>query len=304
LDWWFEKKSLLPDNNERITIRDGNVGNDKVLVLTILKDNRSWGKNRTLQSHLKVLESISYPKNLTSIGLLVSNQDEFKIMEEYLLREEFEQRGYRSVTLINKDFPIDIGRSIQERHDLRIQRMRRSLLARARNALLTHALRDENYVLWVDADIIKMQHSNMLKKMIESNKDIITPRCKFGILEDYDGNAWAGPRKKPTKAERKSIESGGLFVPDQVQGATKHMGDFMNTKEEFVQLDSVGGTVLFVKADVHRQGVFFPTEYIIGTEWEHFGYDGIETEGLCYLAKSIGATCWGMPHMVVEHDFS
>lgn len=28
--------------------------------------------------------------------------------------------------------------------------------------------------------------------------------------------------------------------------------------------------------DVHRQGVIFPTEYIVGTDWNHFGYDGIE----------------------------
>jgi len=49
---------------------------------------------------------------------------------------------------------------------------------------------------------------------------------------------------------------------------------------------------------------FFPTEYIVGTDWEHFGYDAIETEGICYLAKSIGAQCWGMPHVVVEHDYS
>ena len=27
---------------------------------------------------------------------------------------------------------------------------------------------------------------------------------------------------------------------------------------------------------VHKQGVIFPTEYIVGTTWDRFGYDGIE----------------------------
>ena len=94
---------------------------------------------------------------------------------------------------------------------------------------------------------------------------------------------------------------------------TKHLSDFQRNdptmQKEFVKLDSVGGTVLFVKSGlhpptlflslfltshlvlllscsphfktnnksgVHKQGVIFPTDYIVGTTWDHFGFDGIE----------------------------
>ncbi|RLN96327.1 hypothetical protein BBJ28_00006757 [Nothophytophthora sp. Chile5] len=66
-------------------------------------------------------------------------------------------------------------------------------------------------------------------------------------------------------------------------------------------LDSVGGSVLYVRADVHRQGVLFPPHYVIGSEWEAEGYDGIETEGLCYIAHFLGFKCWGMPNDLIFH---
>jgi hypothetical protein len=67
-------------------------------------------------------------------------------------------------------------------------------------------------------------------------------------------------------------------------------------------LDSVGGTFLFVKAEVHRKGVLFPNGYVIGTEWGmKEGWDGIETEGLCYLARQIGYQCWGIANEAIHH---
>jgi len=295
-------------NPRNLIVRDQDLEkNERVLILTVLKDGQSWGRGRSFSDHLNIIESLKYNASLVSLGFLVSDASEFKKMEKVLRSKEFEKKAFKEITLVKKDFPQQIGRSLSERHDLRIQRTRRNIIARARNSLLMSALKDEAYVLWIDADIIRVT-PGMLHKMVKSGKDIVTPRCRFGPVDDYDGNAWQGPRKKPNSEERKQLANGGLFVPDQVHGVTKHLDDFRksdpNRETEFVQLDSVGGTVLLVKSDVHRQGIVFPTEYIVGTEWEHFGYDGIETEGLCYLARSIGATCWGMPHVEVEHDAS
>ncbi len=45
--------------------------------------------------------------------------------------------------------------------------------------------------------------------------------------------------------------------------------------------------------------------YIVGTKWEHKeGWDGIETEGICYMAKALGYKCWGMPNEIIKHDQS
>lgn len=69
-----------------------------------------------------------------------------------------------------------------------------------------------------------------------------------------------------------------------------------------LQLSSVGGTMLWVKADVHRDGVVFPTANIVGSEWERQGYIGLETEGICWMAQNLDYKCWGMPRMIILHS--
>jgi len=124
--------------------------------------------------------------------------------------------------------------------------------------------------------------------MLNSTKDIITARCKKGIFIDYDLNAWKGSRRKPTPEELEAIRRGEFWEPQPGPG-TKHVYNMRDPSHPepdfFVEVDSVGGTLLFVKGDVHRQGIGFTTSYVIGAEWEmEEGWDGIETEGLCYLA--------------------
>ena len=120
---------------------------------------------------------------------------------------------------------------------------------------------------------------------------------------DYDRNAWKGPRVRPNATESAAIARGKLFVPRGDNG-TQFMSDLAQGTEEYVQLDSVGGSVLYVKADIHRQGVAFTTNYVIGSDWEYEGYDGIESEGLCYVAKFLGYSCWGMVHERVYHSIN
>ena len=60
--------------------------------------------------------------------------------------------------------------------------------------------------------------------------------------------------------------------------------------------------MLFVRAQVHRDGVVFPVANIVGSEWERQGYLGLETEGICWVAKFLGYKCWGMPQSTIMHD--
>ena len=90
------------------------------------------------------------------------------------------------------------------------------------------------------------------------------------------------------------------YVPRDVQNNMYHFQTYIDNKDnEFelhkddpdyiIPLDSVGGAVLFMKSIVIKQGVIFPTSLIVGTTWDRQeGYDGIETEGVCYLAKPLG----------------
>lgn len=59
--------------------------------------------------------------------------------------------------------------------------------------------------------------------------------------------------------------------------------------------------MLYVRADVHRQGVMFPAHYVISSEWGREGYDGIETEGLCYSAHFLDFKCCGMVNESIVH---
>ena len=38
--------------------------------------------------------------------------------------------------------------------------------------------------------------------------------------------------------------------------------------KEFVEIDSVGGTMLKVSAEIFRQGINFPPYYVIGADWD------------------------------------
>ena len=57
-------------------------------------------------------------------------------------------------------------------------------------------------------------------------------------------------------------------------------------------IDSVGGTALLIRADLHRNGLNFPA-------FSHRGY--IETEGLAMIAKDMGHTCWALPELIITH---
>ncbi|KAI8909858.1 Anp1-domain-containing protein [Powellomyces hirtus] len=270
----------------------------RIAFMTIVRDQTSWGNGGSFARYINMITSFQYPKTHISLSFLVSDESEFEAMKN-LARETFSSEPYRKVTIFLATFEGAPPRA--ERHWDKYQKTRRRLIARIRNYLLASALTDEDAVLWIDSDMVEIP-PDLLGKMVDSGKDIIVPLCQMNHLGDYDLNAWQGKRKVPTEDERKAIARGELFVPGP-DGAlnTGNLAD--RFPDEFVPLDSVGGTVLYVRADVHREGAVFPPYYIIGAEWDQMeGYDGIETEGLCYVARTLGYKCWAMPHETVQHS--
>ena len=85
-----------------------------------------------------------------------------------------------------------------------------------------------------------------------------------------------------------------------------HMDD-MRGGPDLVRLDTVGGTVLLVRADVHRDGLIFPCfPYGAANPAVRrpgpFGLGGeLETEGFGIMARDMGYQCWGMPNLEVLH---
>jgi hypothetical protein len=184
------------------------------------------------------------------------------------------QHDFRRALVWKRDFGYRIPDGI-ERHEETIQVERRSILARSRNHLLFHALDNEQWVLWVDADLQEYP-PDVIQRLIATGKDIVQPHC---VLEyggrTYDQNAWAE--------------------------ADVHMDKLRD--QDMVRLASVGGTMLLVRADLHRDGLIFPP-YLYGRAHRDVrpGREGeIETEGLGLMATDMGVEMWGLPNLEIRH---
>ncbi|KAG0023485.1 hypothetical protein BGZ81_008098 [Podila clonocystis] len=271
-------------------------GKQTVLVLTLVQNHKSWGKGRSFSDFMSIVQGFDYPMSNINLGVLASDEKEFEAIAKYIKQIPGDKKNFFphiSVILREKD----AGVSRENRKDEDAQRDRRRLIARMRNYLLYSTLRDEDSILWIDSDMIRIPN-DLLRRMIDSGKDVITTATRIGSNGGfYDLNAWVGERIKPNAEEQATIEKGGIFVPQPKSVKFTH-----ELEGEFGELDSVGGTVLFVRGEVHREGVAFTTNYVIGAGWKYEGYDGIESEGLCYVAGFLGYKCWGMPHAIAEHS--
>ena len=61
-----------------------------------------------------------------------------------------------------------------------------------------------------------------------------------------------------------------MFLPSATP-STRYIKDLaasVDADAEFVKLDSVGGTTLYITAEAIRQGVNFPVRHIIGSQWD------------------------------------
>lgn len=163
------------------------------------------------------------------------------------------------------------------------QLARRAVLARSRNHLLFRALDDEDWVLWLDVDVIQYP-PDLIQRLLATEKSIVQPHCVLGYGgRTFDQNAWAGKPPRTMDAMRKD----GPIVP----------------------LDSVGGSCLLVAADLHRDGLIFPP-YLYGRAhpaarapgpWAPQPPGEIETEGFGLMARDMGQQCWGLPTFEILH---
>ncbi|MGA2597330.1 MAG: hypothetical protein ABSH09_10130 [Bryobacteraceae bacterium] len=243
---------------------------DRILILTPVKDALGG-----VASYCDRLRSLTYPKELIAVACLESDSsdDTWAQLQEFI--PALEREGFRRTMLLKKDFgyviPTGLVRSAPS-----IQRERRSILARSRNHLLFAALRDEEWVLWLDVDVIEFP-PDIIEKLLAAGGDIVNPHCVL----DYGGPTF----------DRNAWRSRG----------TLHMED-LRAEGDLVELDSVGGTMLLVRSDLHRDGLIFPPfPYGLGHPMAREGQGEIETEGLGIMAFDMGHRCWGMPNLEIRH---
>ncbi|WP_328629151.1 glycosyltransferase [Streptomyces sp. NBC_00353] len=250
-----------------------------VLVLTPLKDAAAF-----LPGYLDSLRSLDYPREAISLGLLEGDSSDTtpELLQQVLPGLEAE---YRRVTLVRRDFGLQLA---GPRWEPGIQRRRRSVLAKVRNHLLSRALVDEEWVLWLDVDVTDYP-ADLVQRLLGPRKDIVVPHCATAPGgPTYDLNTFALQPRAGTLNWSQWLRDGILQPP---KGFGRRYLDELRG-QGLVRVDSVGGTALLVRADLHRDGLIFPS-----FPYQHL----IETEGLAAMARDMGTACWALPDLEVVH---
>ena len=281
-------------NVTRYIRRRKNAASD-LLWLSLTYDEDSWGRNRlrwtrTIDDFLKMIPS-QHNVETISLGLLTSSIDEYRkyisATSQYPFAkvEIFFHPGYHQGQRVDRD----------HRHDDEVQTVRRAEIATLRNYLMLKTLREEAHILWVDADIFYFDNG-IVERILQHIQDqeevgIITARCSRDGAEDYDRNAWRGTRKGPRgwDLDQKEINQGELKSQGQFHVDKLIVG---TTDDDLIDLDTVGATILYLRASLIWRGLNFPHQFVVGTRWRKDGWDGIESEGLCYRARGLsGGKC-------------
>lgn len=162
---------------------------ERVLILTPLRDAATY-----LPKYFDLLSELTYPHHLIDLGFLVgdSTDDTLAVLAAELDRIQRQQDHlpFNSVLILEKDFGVVTGQSVEERHGFAAQAPRRKLMARARNYLLSAALKPEHsWVYWRDSDIVDSP-KKILEDFIAHDRDIIVPSTSitsashFGLQTD------------------------------------------------------------------------------------------------------------------------
>jgi hypothetical protein len=250
-----------------------------VLVLTPVKNAA-----HDAAGYIDRLLALEYPAEHLSLGMLASDSDDGTATAFEEGFAGLRRAGWRSAQLWNRDFGYRIPEGVP-RYEPTIQLERRRVLALSRNHLLFNALTaDIDWVLWLDVDVLEFQ-TDIIELVTSLGRDIVQPHCvsQWGGAT-FDLNGWR--------------DQGRLHLSD------------MRTEGFIVPLHAVGGTMLLVRADRHRDGLIWPAyryglqNPLIRTDPALIGrpeLGEIETEGLGMMAHDMGLTCWGLPHVEIRH---
>ncbi|KAI1825887.1 glycosyltransferase family 62 protein [Xylaria intraflava] len=328
--WGDVDPELRIDSFEK-TLHDGTVffhrqtvenSNPEILILVLAQDAHSWSKDyrstrRNIYDFLDLLVSTDLDFNTVTLGLMTSSREEYdkavKATEKFPFARValyFREEHGRRFPYADRNRPL-----VRQQYQARI--------AGLRNYLMVRTLRDEQHVIWVDADIVELS-PNILQTM-KGHADripsvgIITALCTQTRKHNYDRSAWAFKQHPigelaADDADKAELDIMGPVGDDQLGAAVQQLSEqriyvselIENTHDnDLVHVDSVGATILYIRAHLVRQGILFPASNIVGTTWSHHGWSGIETEGLCYMASQLeGGGCFvlGGNHHVRHAD--
>jgi mannan polymerase II complex ANP1 subunit len=265
---------------------------------------------RDAESHLPMffshLLNLTYPHSLIDLAFLVSDSMDDtlgKLMEmlEAMQSNPNLQLRYGEISIIEKDFGQQVTQDVESRHGFAAQASRRKLMARARNWLLTAALRPyHSWVYWRDVDV-ETAPFTILEDLMRHDKDVIVPNVWrplpdwLGDEQPYDLNSWQESETALALAD--TLDDDAVIVEGYAEYATwrphlAYLRDPFGDPDVEMEIDGVGGVSILAKAHVFRSGVHFPA----------FSFEKhAETEGFGKMAKKMGYSVIGLPHYTIWH---
>ncbi|KAF2740695.1 mannan polymeras-like protein II complex ANP1 subunit [Polyplosphaeria fusca] len=276
---------------------------EHVLLLTPLRDAAPY-----LPKHFDLLVQLTYPHHLIDLAFLIgdSTDDTMAVLGRELDRIQNSAEAFRSVTIVEKNFGVTLSQNVEDRHAFAAQGPRRKAMGRARNYLLSAALKPEHsWVYWRDVDIVDSP-SRIIEDFTAHDVDILVPNIWFHKYEEvhgkmvdiegrFDYNSWQeSPEglKLASTLDKDVVLAEGYHEYKTNRKPMAKMGDWRQDTDERIPLDGIGGVNIMVKADVHRSGINFPC-YAFENQ--------AETEGFAKMAKRAGYGVWGLPNYVVWH---
>lgn len=277
--------------------------NERVLFLVPLRDAAQH-----LPMFFGHMANLTYPHNLIDLAFLVSDSKD-NTMESLLthLREAQDHPDpamrFGAIDIYEKDFGQAIGQGFSDRHGFEAQGPRRKLMARARNWLLSVALKpDHSWVYWRDADVETVPPT-ILEDLMSHNKEVIVPNVWrplpdwLGNEQPYDLNSWQESETSLQLADQ--LDEDAVIVEGYAEYATwrphlAYLRDPYGDPTVEMELDGIGGVSILAKASVFRAGAHFPA----------FSFEKhAETEGFGKMCRRMGYSVVGLPHYTIWHIY-
>lgn len=165
------------DMNKIVSTPDGSKNKERVLMLTPLRNAADH-----IRKHFDLISKLGYPHHLIDVAFLISDTtDETKsILAAELDRvQKDKELAFRTATIIVKDFGVSTDQEVHERHAWEVQGPRRKALGKARNYLLSTAMKPEHaWVYWRDVDI-NDSPTDVIGDLIAHDRDVIVPNIWF-----------------------------------------------------------------------------------------------------------------------------
>ncbi|KAH3903620.1 Van1p SCDLUD_001265 [Saccharomycodes ludwigii] len=213
-------------------------------------------------------------------------------------------KPFRSIQIFKKDFGQVIGQGFSDRHAVKVQGVRRKLMGRARNWLVSNSLKPyHSWVYWRDADV-ELCPGSVIEDLMKFDYDIIVPNVwrplptfLHSTEQPYDLNSWI--ESGPALELARSLDEDDVIVEGYAEYPTwrvhlANLRDPNGNPQDIIDLDGVGGVSILAKAKLFRNGINFPA----------FTFENhAETEAFGKMAKKMGYRVGGLPHYTLWHIY-